>query len=83
LCLAGETTSVSPDAIERPRALRLCEKTRGKLSATDVALWFKNSGAESNFYWYVTFMCAIAFVASILMPDPKIKGYLQGEGTEI
>src|SRR5260370_10026600 len=28
LCLAGETTSVSPDAIERPRALRLCEKTR-------------------------------------------------------
>jgi hypothetical protein len=27
LCLAGETTSVSPDAIERPRALRLCEKT--------------------------------------------------------
>jgi len=31
----------------------------------------------------VTFMCAIALVASILMPDPKIKGYLQGEGTEI
>jgi FtsH-binding integral membrane protein len=48
-----------------------------------VALWFKNSGAESNFYWYVTFMCAIALVASILMPDPKIKGYLQGEGTEL
>src|SRR2546430_1395004 len=51
-------------------------------SAEYVALWFKNSGAETSFYWYVTFMCAIAFVASILMPDPKIKGYLQGEGTE-
>jgi MFS family permease len=52
-------------------------------SAEYVALWFKNSGAESNFYWYVTLMCAIALVASILMPDPKVKGYLQGEGTEI
>src|SRR5882757_8354742 len=51
-------------------------------SAEYVALWFKNSGAESSFYWYVTFMCAIALVASILMPDPKVKGYLQGEGTE-
>ena len=37
---------------------------------------------ESNFYWYVTFMCAIAFVASIVMPNPKLKGYLQGQGTE-
>jgi len=27
-------------------------------SAEYVALWFKNSGAESSFYWYVTFMCA-------------------------
>ncbi len=52
-------------------------------SAEYVALWFKNSGAETNFYWYVTFMCAIALVASILMPDPKVKGYLQGGGTEL
>jgi MFS family permease len=51
-------------------------------SAEYVALWFKDHGAETNFYWYVTFMCAIAFVASILMPDPKVKGYLQGKGTE-
>jgi metabolite-proton symporter len=51
-------------------------------SAEYVALWFKNSGAETSFYWYVTVMCAIAFVASILMPDPKVKGYLQGSGTE-
>lgn len=52
-------------------------------SAEYVALLFKDSGAESNFYWYVTFMCAIAFVASIIMPNPKVKGYLQGAGTEI
>src|ERR1700730_12920953 len=52
-------------------------------SAEYVALWFKNSGAESNFYWYVTFMCAIALVASILMPDPKITCYLQVEGTDL
>jgi metabolite-proton symporter len=51
-------------------------------SAEYVALLFKDNGAESNFYWYVTFMCAIAFVASIIMPNPKRKGYLQGSGTE-
>ncbi len=38
---------------------------------------------SASFYWYVTLMCAIAFVASILMPDPKVKGYLQGTGTEL
>jgi metabolite-proton symporter len=52
-------------------------------SAEYVALWFKDSGAETDFYWYVTFMCAVAFVASVVMPNPKINGYLQGQGTEI
>jgi hypothetical protein len=28
-------------------------------------------------------MCAIAFVAAIIMPNPKLKGYLQGSGTEM
>src|SRR6201991_4970642 len=51
-------------------------------SAEYVALLFKDTGNESNFFWYVTFMCAIALVASIVMPNPKEKGYLQGEGTE-
>jgi len=36
-----------------------------------VALCFKNSGAESSFYWYVTFMCAIALVASIRIRKSK------------
>jgi FtsH-binding integral membrane protein len=52
-------------------------------SAEYVALWFKESGSEANFYWYVTIMCAIAFIASIIMPNPKQKGYLQGSGTEV
>jgi hypothetical protein len=52
-------------------------------SAEYVALWFRNSGVETSFYSYVTFMCAIALVASILMPDPKVRGYLQGTGTEL
>ena len=44
------------------------------------ALWFKSIGHESWFFWYVTAMMVIALVAAILMPDPRKKGYLQGEG---
>lgn len=51
-------------------------------SAEYVALWFKDYGMESSFFWYVTGMCAIALVASILMPDPKIKGYLHGHASD-
>jgi metabolite-proton symporter len=51
-------------------------------SAEYVALWFKNAGAESNFYWYVTGMCAIAFIAATIMPDSRTHGYLRGDGTE-
>lgn len=51
-------------------------------SAEYVALLFKGSGLETNFYWYVTAMCAIAFVAALIMPDPRTKGYLRGDGTE-
>jgi len=60
--------------------LRCFEAKTGKLYWSKNIL--KDNGAETNFYWYVTIMCAIAFVASILMPNPKVKGYLQGEGTE-
>jgi MHS family alpha-ketoglutarate permease-like MFS transporter len=51
-------------------------------SAEYAALWFKDRGVESDFFWYVTGMCAIALVASILMPDPKIKGYLYGHESD-
>ena len=51
-------------------------------SAEYVALWFKDAGAESNFYWYVTIMCAIALIAAIVMADSRKHGYLQGDDTE-
>ncbi len=36
---------------------------------------------ESTFFWYVTVLMAIAFVASLIMPNPKVHGYLDGAGT--
>lgn len=51
-------------------------------TAEYVALWFKEHGIESDFFWYVTIMCGIAFVAAILMPDPKVKGYLHGHESD-
>jgi hypothetical protein len=45
-------------------------------SAEYVALWLKSVGHETWFYWYVTAMCAVALIVSIVMPDPSKKGYL-------
>jgi ABC-type branched-subunit amino acid transport system permease subunit len=50
-------------------------------TAEFVALWFKDNGMESTFFWYVTVMLAVAFVASLIMPNPKVHGYLDGAGT--
>ena len=50
-------------------------------TAEFVALWFKDVGMESTFFWYVTVMLAIAFIASLIMPNPKVHGYLDGAGT--
>lgn len=50
-------------------------------TAEAVALWLKQQGSESAFFWYVTAMLAIAFVASLIMPNPKRHGYLDGDGT--
>jgi MHS family alpha-ketoglutarate permease-like MFS transporter len=46
-------------------------------SAEYVALWFKTAGHESNFYWYVSIMCAIACIVAIKMPDPTKRGLLK------
>jgi len=43
-------------------------------SAEAVALSFKSAGIESTFFWYVTAMMAIAFIASLRMP--KVASYL-------
>ena len=50
-------------------------------TAEFVALWFKDAGIETTFFWYVTAMLAIAFIASLIMPNPKVHGYLDGAGT--
>lgn len=48
-------------------------------SAEYVALWFKQAGTESTFYWYVTALCAVSFIVTYFMPDPSKEGYLRHE----
>lgn len=40
-------------------------------TAEYVALWFKNIGHESGFYWYVTACIACSLVVYVLMPDTR------------
>jgi MHS family alpha-ketoglutarate permease-like MFS transporter len=46
-------------------------------SAEYVALWFKQAGHEPYFYWYVSFMCLLAGIVAIRMPDPTKRGHLK------
>lgn len=50
-------------------------------TAEYAALWFKKIGLESGFFWYVTVMMVIVFIVSLIMPNPRKHGYLQGHGT--
>jgi MFS transporter, MHS family, alpha-ketoglutarate permease len=45
-------------------------------TAEYMALWFKLMGMESNFYWYVTGMCLMAFVICYRMKETSRMGYL-------
>ncbi len=46
-------------------------------TAEYVALYFKNAGTESTFFWYVAVMALIGLIASLMMPDTrKSGGYL-------
>ncbi len=49
-------------------------------TAEYVALSFKTYGNESLFFWYVAAMAAVAFAASLWMPDTRKYGYLDGNG---
>jgi metabolite-proton symporter len=49
-------------------------------TAEYVALWLKSSGLEPWFAWYVAGMLAIGLVASLIMPDTRRYGYLEGIG---
>ena len=46
-------------------------------TAEYVALWFKSTGHEQRFYWYVTAMSLVALVVAIRMPDPRTEGFLR------
>ena len=48
-------------------------------TAEYVALWFKNRGAEPSFYWYVTAVAALGLIATFLMPDNRVHGYLRDD----
>jgi MFS transporter, MHS family, alpha-ketoglutarate permease len=49
-------------------------------SAEYVALWFKSAGQEATFFWYVSALAALALVASWLMPDPRVHGFMRDDG---
>ncbi|HEX8956383.1 MAG TPA: MFS family transporter [Burkholderiaceae bacterium] len=48
-------------------------------TAEYVALWLKDKQMEPAFYWYVSFMCAIALVVSFRMRDSKKEGFLRDD----
>ncbi|MEO6361166.1 MAG: MFS transporter [Sphingomicrobium sp.] len=41
-------------------------------TAEYVALWFKNVGVESGFYWYLSGMLAVATIGFAMLPETKI-----------
>jgi len=49
-------------------------------TAEYVALWLKSSGQEQWFDWYVSGIVAIGLAASVIMPDTRKYGYLEGTG---
>jgi MHS family alpha-ketoglutarate permease-like MFS transporter len=49
-------------------------------TAEYVALWLKSAGHEPLFAWYVAGIVAIGLAASLLMPDTRKYGYLEGSG---
>ena len=50
-------------------------------TAEAVALYLKEQGMESSFFWYLTAMLALGLVASVILPNPQTPGYLDCDGT--
>ncbi len=48
-------------------------------SAEYVALAFKDAGAESGFFWYVSIMCAVALGAAISLPDTRANSMIDDD----
>ena len=40
-------------------------------TAEYVALWFKKTGIEAGFYWYVTAIIGAATIAFLMLPETK------------
>ena len=51
-------------------------------SAEYIALWFKNAGAESGFYWYATAVIFCSLLVYFLMPDTKRTSRIDAEALE-
>jgi MHS family alpha-ketoglutarate permease-like MFS transporter len=49
-------------------------------TAQYVALWFKNAGAESGFYWYVTGCAAVSLVVYLRMRETKDVSFVEEKG---
>ena len=47
-------------------------------SAETVALWFKQSGMESGFYWYVTVCIGVSLLVYVFLPDTKRTSLIEG-----
>jgi MHS family alpha-ketoglutarate permease-like MFS transporter len=48
-------------------------------TAEYAALWFKNQGIESAFFWYVTAVAVVGLLSAVLMPDNRVHGYLRDQ----
>lgn len=46
-------------------------------SAEYVALWLKDAGQESTFFWYVSAMCAVSLVAYLRMRETALHGEMR------
>ena len=51
-------------------------------TAEYVALWFKQAGHESGFYWYVTTCIAISLLVYLWMPDTRTTSRIDRDGMD-
>jgi MHS family alpha-ketoglutarate permease-like MFS transporter len=49
-------------------------------TAESVALALRQAGSTESYFWYVTAVSAVAFLASLAMPNLTRHGYLDGDG---
>jgi MHS family alpha-ketoglutarate permease-like MFS transporter len=50
-------------------------------TAESIALWFKSTGRESGFYYYLTACIAVSLVVYMLMRDTKKRSAIERDTT--